>query len=246
MNLTEIHEKSKLNIIDASGDFIDNIDTRISIFIPIYNGIEFIQESVNSVLNQTYTDWELIIGINGHPENSEIFKTAKEYEKLSEKIKVFDLFEIKGKSNTLNKMLELSKYNYIAILDVDDTWEPDKLECQIKYLKMNYDVVGTKCKYFGDSELIPPNGMGDIGHLNFYYENPMINSSVIIKKELCFWNKDFEGLEDYDLWLRLKKQNKRFYNYDKVLVMHRIHSESAFNNINNKSVKQLLKHHRKL
>jgi glycosyltransferase involved in cell wall biosynthesis len=52
----------------------------ISILIPIYNGIEFIEESVSSVLNQTYDQWELLIGINGHPENSNIYKIAKEYE----------------------------------------------------------------------------------------------------------------------------------------------------------------------
>ncbi len=49
----------------------------ISILIPIYNGIEFIDDSVQSVLNQTYTNWELIIGINGHPENSDVYKKAK-------------------------------------------------------------------------------------------------------------------------------------------------------------------------
>ena len=64
----------------------------ISILIPIYNGIEFIHESVESVINQTYTDWELIIGINGHPQNSDIYKKAKEYENKSDKIKVFDFF----------------------------------------------------------------------------------------------------------------------------------------------------------
>ena len=53
----------------------------ISILMPIYNGIEFIDESVSSVLRQTYGDWELLIGINGHPPNSDIYIKAKEYEK---------------------------------------------------------------------------------------------------------------------------------------------------------------------
>ena len=51
----------------------------ISILIPIYNGIEFIDESVNSVINQFFTDWELLIGINGYPKNSEVYKIAKKY-----------------------------------------------------------------------------------------------------------------------------------------------------------------------
>ncbi len=69
----------------------------ITILMPIYNGIEFIEESVESIIKQTYTEWELIIGINGHPPNSEVYKKAKEYE--SDKIKVYDLIDIKGKSN---------------------------------------------------------------------------------------------------------------------------------------------------
>ena len=51
----------------------------ISVLIPIYNGIEFIDESVQSVINQTYCDWELLIGINGHCENSSIYQKAKHY-----------------------------------------------------------------------------------------------------------------------------------------------------------------------
>lgn len=53
----------------------------ISILMPIYNGIEFIEESVLSILNQTYDQWELLIGVNGYPENSDVYKIAKEYEK---------------------------------------------------------------------------------------------------------------------------------------------------------------------
>ena len=49
----------------------------ISILIPIYNGVEFIEESVSSVLNQTYDQWELLIGINGHSQDSEVYKIAK-------------------------------------------------------------------------------------------------------------------------------------------------------------------------
>ena len=60
----------------------------ISILIPIYNGIEFIDESVTSVLEQTYTQWELLIAINGHPQNSEVYKIAKKFEEKSNKIKV--------------------------------------------------------------------------------------------------------------------------------------------------------------
>jgi glycosyltransferase involved in cell wall biosynthesis len=199
----------------------------ISILMPIYNGIEFIEESVSSILRQNYDQWELIIGINGHPQNSEVYKIAKEYEKKSCKIRVFDFYEIKGKSNTLNKMIKYCTFNYIAILDVDDIWHDEKLNVQSQLLN-HYDVIGSKCVWFGDrAGVIPDIPVGDISKFNFSIVNPIINSSTLIKKELCYWNEN--GIEDYDLWLRLRKQNKKFYNFKEILVKHRIHSSSAFN-----------------
>ena len=68
----------------------------ISILMPIYNGIEFINDSVESIINQTYTEWELIIGINGHSESSLVFKTAKIYEREYNNIRVYDFHNLKG------------------------------------------------------------------------------------------------------------------------------------------------------
>ena len=204
----------------------------VSILIPIYNGIEYINESVSSVLEQTYDDWEIIIGVNGHEENSNVYKMAHDYQELDEKIKVFDLFQIKGKSNALNEMIKYCKYEYVAILDVDDIWLPEKLEKQAVYMN-EYDVIGTQCVYFGDIENINPKiPLGDISSSDFTQVNPIINSSVIIKKNLCNWISDFDGVEDYDMWLRLRKQKKTFFNIEEVLVKHRIHKQSAFNSQN--------------
>ena len=205
------------------------VDYMISILIPIYNGIEFIEESVSSVLNQTYDKWELIIGINGHPENSDVFKIAKEYEKKSNKVKVIDFYTIKGKSNTLNEMIKYCNYNYVAILDVDDIWHYEKLKLQSHMLD-KYDVIGSNCVWFGDrNDVIPTIPIGDISSFDFSSVNPIINSSSVIKKELCYWNNKVDGVEDYDMWLRLRNQNKKFFNYKEVLVKHRIHTASAFN-----------------
>ena len=201
----------------------------ISILMPIHNGIEFLEESLNSIKNQKYKNWEVIIGVNGHQKESEVYKKAKKYE--SEKIKVFDLFNIKGKSKSLNKMLDLCNYDWISLLDVDDYWLPEKLEEQIKYID-KYDVIGTKCKYFGDSSDIPNIPTNDISGFNFLDSNPIINSSCLLRKELCYWEEN-NILEDYDLWLRLWKQKKKFFNISKVLTMHRIHNNSAFNSKGN-------------
>jgi len=198
----------------------------ISILMPVYNGIEFIEESINSIKQQTYNNWELIIGINGHLENSDVFKTAKKYE--CENIKVYDMIHVKGKSNALNKMLDFCKYNWVSILDVDDLWLPHKLEYQIPYIK-NYDIIGTNCKYFGESNKIPRIPLGDFSNFNFLLSNPVINSSCLIKKELCYWDSKYDSVEDYKLWLTLWSKKKLFFNIPEILTLHRIHNNSYFN-----------------
>jgi glycosyltransferase involved in cell wall biosynthesis len=212
----------------------------ISILIPIYNGIEFINESVSSVLEQTFEDWELIIAVNGHPENSDVYQIAKEYESISDKIRVYDFYNVTGKAETLNSMIPHCRFDYVAILDVDDIWYDNKLEKQYVHIQRGFDVVGSQCVYFGDLEGIKPSiPLGDISTFDFSQVNPVINSSAIIKKGLCQWNEN--GIEDYDLWLRLRKNGARFFNCEQVLVRHRIHKKSAFNSSGHASkVQQVL------
>lgn len=204
----------------------------ISILMPIYNGIEFIDDAITSILEQSFKEWELIIGINGHSENSEIYKTACKYvEKSPYKIVVKDLFTIHGKAEALNAMVFFCKYDYIAILDVDDIWHPKKLAIQMPYLG-KFDVIGTKCIYFGNSHLtgiIPKLPEGDFSNFDFTEYNPIINSSAVIRKEYAYWNPKWFGIEDYDLWLSLRFRKCKFFNCPIVAVKHRIHPDSAFN-----------------
>lgn len=222
--------------------------------MPIYNGVEFLKDSLPSIIEQTYTDWELLIGVNGHPENSIVYKNIinhinfiniKFSSKYKDKIRIFDFYTIKGKANTLNEMIKYCSYNYIALLDVDDIWSIEKLKIQSYFLE-KFDVIGTLCEYLVNNKkqkgpLLP---IGDISQFNFFKVNPIINSSVIIKKELAYWNPMWEGIEDYELWLKLKKQNKKFYNCPFSLVIHRLHNNSAFNAKGNQNlVTNLLKYH---
>lgn len=202
----------------------------ISILIPIYNGIEYIEECIQSVMIQTYENWEIIIGVNGHPYNSDVYEIAKKYE--NDKIQVYDIglspyTNLNGKSIALNKMLTFCKYDYVAILDVDDIWMPTKLEIQSRFIPQ-YDVIGAHCEYFGEANGAPSIPFGDLTEINFTINNPIINSSSIIRKKICKWDTALWG-EDYELWLRLKDENKLFYNCNEILVKHRIHASSAFN-----------------
>ena len=197
----------------------------VSILLPIHNGIEFLDESMLSILNQTFTRWELLIGINGHPENSEAYQKAKTCE--CGRIKVFDFWFLKGKAPTLNELVKHCRGDYVALIDVDDIWHKQKLEIQTTYMYY-YDVIGSRCVYFGDVEGVYPGiPVRDISLLDFFKANPIINSSALIRKTLAVWEEN--GIEDYDLWLKLRRENKKFYNCEEVLVKHRIHRNSAFN-----------------
>ena len=215
----------------------------ISILMPIKNGIEFINESVSSIRNQTDSCWELIIGINGCGENSEVFKRAKEFEAVDKRIKVFDQpTHIKTKSDALNDLVQRCspESDWISLLDVDDIWLPTKLESQRPYMDGTYDVIGTRCVYFGNSTGAPNIPVGNITKFNFLQVNPIINSSCLVRKHLCSWNPSYHIIEDYELWLRLWTLGHTFYNVASVQVRHRLHASSAFNTQDTtKAVQQL-------
>lgn len=193
----------------------------ISILMILNNHYEFIDESITSVINQEYKDWELLIGITRHPDNSEIYKIAKHYEKKNDKITVFHFHNITGKVNILNEMVNYCKYEYIALLDIDDVWHEKKLQIQSKYLN-DYDVIGSKCIYFGHTNgNIPKIHLGDISNQPDVLVNPTFNSSFIIRKQYAQWH-NCDEVKNNDMWLRLQRQNNSFYICSEILAKHRI------------------------
>lgn len=224
----------------------------ISVLIPVYNGVEYLSESLTSVIDQTYTRWEVIIGINGHPPNSDVEEYANKVKAdicnndiLRDKIRII-YYKTNGKSATLNAMVKDCSYDLVALLDVDDKWLPTKLERQRQYWD-SYDVVGTTCQYFGDRFDSPNIPVNDISDFDFLKVNPVINCSAVLKKQCAYWNElNTVGLEDYELWLQLRLQNKKFYNIAETLCLHRIDKKSAFNNSNGLYVHQLLDEYRQI
>lgn len=197
----------------------------ISIIIPIYNGLEFLDECLESIYNQTFEKYEILIGLNGHEKDGDSYNFLNKYK--NEKLKVFQ-YEVANKSETCNNLIKECKYDIVCLLDVDDKWENTKLEKQIKYIK-NYDVVGTFCYYFGEKNQPLSLVSGEIPNYIFDYNNPIINSSSMFYKKDAKW-RDIFGVEDYDMWLRLNREGKKFFNIPEFLTYHRIHKTSAFNN----------------
>ena len=205
----------------------------ISILLATYNGERYLEKAVESVLNQSFKDFELLIGFNGTTDSSK----GIVYRYNDPRIRVFDFGDDKGKSKTLNKLLIESRYDHVCLQDDDDVWLYNKLEKQISHFN-EYDVVGTLISYINEEGNIigRPNlstSPSQIEHLSMRGLNQVANTSAIFKKQDALdingWRDGLDGIEDYDFWLRLMRNGKRFINVPEELVLHRLHSNSNFN-----------------
>jgi len=224
--------------------------SKISVLIRLYNGIEFLEESLRSVLDQTYANWEVLIGINGHgPTGGEVLVRALQIASSSAKgdprIRVINFPFVKGGAEAMNVLAKEAASDWVAILDVDDKWHPDKLMEQVlssRSLMLTPDVIGTQCEYIGDMKGRPRIPLGYIDVNYFKMDNPIVNSSVLIRKSLLHYT-DLFNLDDYDLWCRLALNNKVFYNIDSVLTYHRVHKNSFYNSSRIQDPDALRRHH---
>jgi len=217
---------------------------KISVLMPIYNGIEFFQESYLTVCKQTHTDWELLIGINGHPDPSPILQTIQNVTGGDLRVRVF-VQTTMGKPDSLNDLMTHVSTDWVALLDVDDTWARTKLEEQVGILPSLHPdtaVVGTFCHYFEELSGAPNIPAGYIAPSTLAMLNPIINSSCLIRRENSQWTGTYNGVEDYELWMKIALSGKKLYNIGKDLVGHRIHHRSAFNWAK-QDVEQLRRHY---
>ena len=226
----------------------------VSVVIATYNRSKFICETVDSILNQSNQNLELIVVDDGSTDNTEelILKYS------NKNIRYVKTDNWGGPARPRNIGINLAKGKYIAFCDDDDIWMPHKLNRQLKYFKnQSVGMVFSMQKQFGAISIFS-NYFG-IGPLPFKQdtsvealvnENCIPNSSVIIKKNLLDKignfdeRKSFVAIEDNDLWIRVSKNAKIAY-VPEVLVMHRNHKESIYLNSDKieKGVEELkLKH----
>jgi glycosyltransferase involved in cell wall biosynthesis len=199
----------------------------ITVLMPIYRGVEFFAEALASLRAQTCRNWRLLVGINGLPRCSTTWELLYLYR--DDHVRLLDLGDVGGKAGALNRMVQCVTTDWVALLDVDDLWEPSKLARQIPYMQ-RFDVIGTQCSYFGERSGSPHIPLGKVPGEWFINDNPIDNSSAIMHRENACWDEEFNaGLEDYELWSRLNAQGKTFYNVSASLVRHRIHRASHFN-----------------
>lgn len=206
-------------------------EINIAVLIPVYNGHEYLRECLASVQNQTCAPKQVLVGINGHdPAGDTVAVLEQVCEDFMDALPLeVTVYAQGGKVRTLHRLLEEKvTTNFVAMLDVDDTWLPEKLELQVEILQQyQVSVVGSNCMYRGEKTGSPDLPTGILKPMDFLVHNPMINSSIVMLTDLAHWDTD--GLEDYELWLRLVRQGHTFYNLPEPLVYHRVHKDSAFN-----------------
>lgn len=205
----------------------------ISVVMPVFNGEKHIKEAIDSVLNQTFSDFEFIIVNDGSIDETE--KIINSYQKIDPRIILINK-KNSGLSHSLNQGLKIAKGEYIARIDADDLCYPKRFETQLKFLQANtqYILVGSSVEYINELGVTLGfsrpvlNNKAIKRRLNKI--NPIAHPSVIIRKSVLEKVKWYDEnvkqyFEDFYLWHRLKNQGK-FRTLNMPLIKYRVCTNS--------------------
>lgn len=200
----------------------------ISVILPVFNSAGFVGGALESILGQSFKDFEVIVIDDGSTDDSlEVVNSFKD-----ERIIVLRNAKNLGLVESLNKAVEYCKGKYIARMDADDICASDRLKIQYDFMEAHpdVDVAGTYLLTFGAIEQSwqPPTSHEDI-HCGMLFSN-MIYHPTVIAKSYVFKEKydpSFLASEDYELWLRLINKGYRFANVPEFLLRYRVHENKV-------------------
>jgi len=215
---------------------IDNGDTpAVSIVMPAYRVAHYISAALDSVLAQTFSDYEIIVVNDGSPDTVELERVLEPYRGRIIYIKQ----ENRGPSGARNAAIRRARGVYVALLDSDDVWLPDYLTEQMKILRddPSADLVYADAQLFGDSVLAGQTFMQTApsqGAVTFEslarWECCVITSCTVARRQSLIdaglFDENFVRSEDFDLWLRLAHCGGRLIYQRRVLARHRLHEAS--------------------
>jgi teichuronic acid biosynthesis glycosyltransferase TuaG len=197
----------------------------ISIITPTYNSSKFISESISSVLAQTYTNWELFIIDDCSKDNT--VEIIKSFSNSDSRIKLIELNKNVGAAEARNEGLKLVKTPYIAFLDSDDIWTPDKLEKQLNFM-LEKDIAFSFTSYYRILEsrklvniIVAPLKL----EYKSYLKNTIIGSLTVmidITKTGPFKMQNIRSSHDMELWCRLLKKGVIAYGIPIPLAKYRL------------------------
>ncbi len=215
---------------------------KISVLMPVFNGEKYVKETIESVLNQTYTDFEFIIVNDGSTD-----KTRDIIESFDDKrIKLYNLHENRGVGFASNFSVYKANGEYIARVDSDDIYHPDRLLLQKEFLDDNPDIslVKTLVKYFGDEDIqrserynsfkttleINKNNCittEDISR-ELYWHICIPHTTIMIRSEVMkkFGYEDLRCCEDYNLFYKMNLEGYRMATIPEYLTKIRVSDNS--------------------
>lgn len=202
----------------------------VSIIMPSYNTSRFIAESIKSVIAQNYQNWELLITDDCSKDSS--VEIVRRFVGEDQRIKLFPLLKNVGAATARNVAIEHAKGQYIAFLDSDDVWMPDKLDKQIAFMKRNkyaftyseYYLMEENGKKTGTFIRVPAS-------LSYhqYLRNTIIGClTVIVDRNIVgdFYMPIIKSSHDMALWLLIMKRGYKAYGMKEVLAGYRLVSTS--------------------
>jgi glycosyltransferase involved in cell wall biosynthesis len=205
----------------------------------MYKGAELVGATIDSVLRQTESDWEMVIVDDCSPDNGEGVAVVKTYSERDPRIKIIQSPKNRGSSGARNLAMENAAGRYYAFLDSDDIWDDDYLEKMRKHIDENKDE--TVAIYFcgyrrKDSdcqkELLPPyKSVGKKDFKRMLLNCPIFPSAAILDtqklKEKVRFSEELRNLrDDYVFWLNIMKQGLTAVGYDDILVDYRMRDDS--------------------
>lgn len=210
----------------------------VSIILPTYNRAYCIQKAVDSVLHQTWTDWELIVVDDGSTDNTEEIIAA--YETTDNRIRYHRQPDNRGVSAARNEGIRLARYAYIAFQDSDDVWHADKLEKQMRIFDERPEIGLVYCAMQGirqdGSAIRIPDLSIDRKFLrgNLYgllLQGNVIDAPTAVLHKSCVekcggFDEGLSCLEDWELFLRMAREYEIGY-VDEALVDSDIHNEGV-------------------
>lgn len=217
--------------MDNNKNYIDDL---VSIIMPAYNSGNFIADSIKSILTQTYPHWELLITDDCSTDNT--VEVIKEFSNNDDRIKLFVLEENAGAAMARNNSLEHARGRFIAFLDSDDMWLPEKLRKQVAFMKdNNYPISFTSYEVLDEYKNPTNTIINSVNKIDYkdYLKNTiigmstsMIDSSIVGEFRLI----NLRANQDACLWASLLRKGFIAYGISEILAQYRVRSGSISSN----------------
>jgi len=198
----------------------------ISVVLPVYNGEKYLAEAIDSVLAQTFANFELIMIDDGSTDSSQ--QILSEYERRDARVRVI-VRENRGLATTLNNSIDIARGAWIARMDQDDIALPHRFERQLDWLeRTGADISGSWVQRFGspDKRVVRLRQTDEAIKMEMLFCSPFAHPTVMMRTALVKqlrYDSAWEKAEDYDLWERTAEAGWKMTNVPEVLLLYRVH-----------------------